>query len=124
MIKKHLPGVRRVSSYCLPRNIRGKTMEQLRELKSLGLSILYVGCESGDDEVLRRVNKGETFDSSVDALRKVRESGIKGLNYTRNSTFRHILTYADILVYTSNVTCSCRFFWVTGSTCEVRLAIH
>lgn len=52
-------------------------MEQLRELKSLGMSILYVGCESGDDEVLRRVNKGETLESSVEALQKIRGSGLK-----------------------------------------------
>mmetsp|Transcript_4967 Transcript_4967/g.9328 ORF Transcript_4967/g.9328 Transcript_4967/m.9328 type:complete len:385 (-) Transcript_4967:171-1325(-) len=77
MIKLHMPEVSRISSYCLPRNIHGKTVEQLRELKSLGMSILYVGCESGDDEVLRRVNKGETLESSAEALQKIRASGLK-----------------------------------------------
>jgi radical SAM superfamily enzyme YgiQ (UPF0313 family) len=58
-IRTHLPAVRRVSSYCLPRNLRRKTVDELRELAAAGLSIAYVGAESGDDEVLERVNKGE-----------------------------------------------------------------
>ena len=67
-IRRDLPGVRRVSSYCLPRNLRKKSMEELRELAALGLSLVYVGAESGDDEVLARVDKGETFDSTREAL--------------------------------------------------------
>jgi radical SAM superfamily enzyme YgiQ (UPF0313 family) len=55
-IRKHLPAVRRVSSYCLPRNLRRKSVDELRELAAAGLSIAYVGAESGDDEVLERVN--------------------------------------------------------------------
>ncbi|HTO80121.1 MAG TPA: radical SAM protein [Methylocystis sp.] len=76
-IRRELPGVRRVSSYCLPRNVAKKSVEELRELASLGLSLVYVGAESGDDEVLARVNKGETFESSREALEKLRVAGIK-----------------------------------------------
>ncbi len=76
-IRRHLPGVRRVSSYCLPRNLRKKTVEELRELQELGLSLVYVGAESGDDEVLARVNKGETFETTREALAKLQEAGIK-----------------------------------------------
>ena len=68
LIKKHLPQVTRVSSYCLPRNLGNKTVEQLAELKSLGLTLMYIGCESGDDEVLTLIEKGESFDSSLAAL--------------------------------------------------------
>jgi radical SAM superfamily enzyme YgiQ (UPF0313 family) len=46
-------------------------------LKSLGLELFYVGCESGDDLVLERVNKGEDFDSSLAALRKIKAAGSK-----------------------------------------------
>lgn len=76
-IRRHLPGVHRVSSYCLPRNLRNKSVEELKELASLGLSLVYVGAESGDDEVLRRVNKGETFATALAALEKLREAGVK-----------------------------------------------
>lgn len=52
LINKHMPWVKRISSYCLPRNIRSKSVEQLCRLKTMGLTTLYVGCESGDDDVL------------------------------------------------------------------------
>ena len=76
-IRRELPGVRRVSSYCLPRNVAKKSVEDLKELAALGLSLVYVGAESGDDEVLDHVNKGETFASTLAALEKLREAGIK-----------------------------------------------
>jgi radical SAM superfamily enzyme YgiQ (UPF0313 family) len=58
-IRRDLPGVRRVSSYCLPRNLRKKSAAELRELAELGLSLVYVGAESGDDEVLARSTRGK-----------------------------------------------------------------
>ncbi|MGA8170200.1 MAG: radical SAM protein [Methylocystis sp.] len=76
-IRRDLPGVRRVSSYCLPRNTRKKSVAELLELAALGLSLVYVGAESGDDEVLARVNKGETFATTREALEKLQEAGIK-----------------------------------------------
>lgn len=75
-IRTHLPGVRRVSSYCLPRNVRNKSVEELQALRAAGLSLVYVGAESGDDTVLQRVNKGETFDSTADALQRLGQAGI------------------------------------------------
>lgn len=76
-IREFVPSVERVTSYCLPRNIKRKTVEELRELKDAGLQMLYVGAESGDDEVLARVNKGETFASTADALTKAGEAGLQ-----------------------------------------------
>jgi radical SAM superfamily enzyme YgiQ (UPF0313 family) len=77
LVKLHIPTVKRVSSYCLPRNIKKKSVEDLALLNKLGLDILYVGCESGDDQVLKAVSKGETYESQKDALIKIREAGIK-----------------------------------------------
>lgn len=74
-INLHLPGVERVSSYCLPRNLRHKTVEELNELRELGLSLYYVGCESGDDPVLAMISKGETYQSSLSALQKIKAAG-------------------------------------------------
>lgn len=76
-IREHLPAVRRVSSYCLPRNLRKKSVAELSELAAAGLSMAYVGAESGDDEVLAKVHKGETFDSTRVALDKLQQAGIK-----------------------------------------------
>ena len=68
--------MKRVGSYCLPRNVRKKSVEDLRRLRELGLGIAYVGAESGDDEVLRAIKKGETYDSTLEAMLKLREAGI------------------------------------------------
>ncbi|MEH6564522.1 MAG: radical SAM protein [Halopseudomonas sp.] len=76
-IRDEIPSVERVTSYCLPRNIKRKSVEELRELREAGLQMLYVGAESGDDEVLARVNKGETFASTADALIKAGEAGLQ-----------------------------------------------
>ena len=75
-IRQHMPEVERVSSYCLPRNLAKKSVAELKELADAGLRMAYVGCESGDDEVLARVNKGETYASSLSALDKLGEAGI------------------------------------------------
>jgi radical SAM superfamily enzyme YgiQ (UPF0313 family) len=76
-IRRHLPGVQRVASYCLPRNLRNKSVDELAGLRELGLNLFYVGCESGDDLVLERVRKGESYDSSLSALRKISAAGSK-----------------------------------------------
>jgi len=75
-IRERMPTVTRVSSYCLPRNLRRKSEDELKELADAGLQMVYVGAESGDDEVLSRVNKGETFDSTLSALDKLGAAGI------------------------------------------------
>lgn len=77
LIRKHLPNVNRVSAYCLPRNIKNKSLAELYELRTLGLGIVYVGCESGDNHVLELVEKGETYDTQLDALLKLKGAGIQ-----------------------------------------------
>jgi radical SAM superfamily enzyme len=75
-ISTYLPQVERVSAYCLPRNLKNKSPDELAELQKLGLKLVYVGCESGDDVVLANVQKGETFESSKNALLKLKDAGI------------------------------------------------
>ena len=75
-IRRHMPAVHRVSSYCLARNLKKKAVEELRSLRESGLAMVYLGAESGDDEVLAKVNKGETCATTVDALAKLGEAGI------------------------------------------------
>jgi radical SAM superfamily enzyme YgiQ (UPF0313 family) len=102
-IRRHLPGVQRVASYCLPRNLKNKTVAELSELRALGLQLFYVGCESGDDLVLERVNKGEDFASSLAALRKIKAAGAKssvmilnGMGGRRNSE-QHAVNSARLM---------------------------
>lgn len=76
-IRQYLPDVQRISSYCLPRNLKNKSVAELAELQQLGLSLMYVGCESGDDLVLEKIDKGETYASSLDALHMIKQAGMK-----------------------------------------------
>lgn len=76
-INQHFPNMERVTAYCLPRNIKNKTVDELAELRKMGLTMVYVGCESGDDKVLECVKKGETFETSKAALVKLKAAGIK-----------------------------------------------
>lgn len=76
-IRRYLPQVRRISSYCLPRNLRKKSVAELTELREAGLSLAYVGAESGDDLILEKVKKGETFASTQSALDKLQAAGIR-----------------------------------------------
>lgn len=75
-IREHLPAVRRVSSYCLARNLAKKSVSELQALAAAGLGLVYLGAESGDDEVLAAVNKGETYATTLDALEKLGAAGI------------------------------------------------
>jgi len=76
-INRYFPDIQRVSSYCLPRNLKSKTVSELAELRDLGLSLFYVGCESGDNGVLEKVHKGESFETSLAALTKIKAAGSK-----------------------------------------------
>ncbi|RJX34105.1 MAG: radical SAM protein [Oxalobacter sp.] len=76
-IREHMPEVSRVSSYCSPNNVTRKSVDDLKALHEAGLDLVYVGAESGDDFVLKCINKGETHDGTVDALNKLGDAGIK-----------------------------------------------
>jgi radical SAM superfamily enzyme YgiQ (UPF0313 family) len=77
MLNRYLPHRPRVSAYCLPRNLKNKSVEELKILRDKGLSLLYVGCETGDDELLALISKGENYDSSLAALEKMATAGMK-----------------------------------------------
>jgi radical SAM superfamily enzyme YgiQ (UPF0313 family) len=76
LIREYLPWITRISLYGNARAIRSKSPEDLQELKTLGLDRVYMGLESGCDEVLQAVKKGETAATMVAAAQKIRESGI------------------------------------------------
>ncbi|MCP4338953.1 MAG: B12-binding domain-containing radical SAM protein [Desulfobulbaceae bacterium] len=75
-IRKHLPWITRISLYGNARAIRNKTVNQLEELKSMGLDRVYMGLESGCDKVLTNVKKGETAKTMTAAAIKIRQTGI------------------------------------------------
>jgi radical SAM superfamily enzyme YgiQ (UPF0313 family) len=75
-LRSAFPRLRRVSAYATAMNLLAKTPGELARLKELGLVLLYIGPESGDDETLRRIAKGAGFDEHAEAARRAREAGI------------------------------------------------
>jgi len=80
-IKDKLPQITRVGTYANVKSLETKSLEDLRELKSLGLGIIYMGLESGDDETLKKVRKEGDRAAMVAQAKKVPKAGIK-LNVT------------------------------------------
>ena len=102
-INKQFGKIQRVSSYALPRDISNKSETELKELKDLGLKLLYIGIETGDDELLKLIDKGETFNSTVEGILKAHAAGIdtsimiiNGLG-GRRYTKQHALKSAEII---------------------------
>lgn len=76
-IKEKFPECNRISMYGSPKSILLKSVEELKELKKLGVFLIYLGLESGDNEVLKRVNKGVSAEEIVEAGLRVKEAKIK-----------------------------------------------
>ena len=74
--KEIFPEVERISVYGAPKDILHKTPEELATLKAAGLDMVYMGLESGADEVLQAVKKGVTADEMIEAGKKVRAAGM------------------------------------------------
>ena len=70
------PRLRRVSAYATAMNLVGKSPDELARLREAGLSILYIGPETGDDLVFKRIAKGAGFDEHVAAAKQARDAGI------------------------------------------------
>ncbi|OGU14465.1 MAG: radical SAM protein [Ignavibacteria bacterium GWB2_35_12] len=76
-LNESFPHLRRISAYAMPQDIIQKSKEELKELYESGLKLLYIGIESGDDELLNLINKGETFSTTVESINKAQEAGIQ-----------------------------------------------
>jgi len=75
-LKAKLRKLKRVGIYANARDILQKEVEELKALKGAGLGIIYLGLESGNREVLKRIKKNATVDQLIRAGRRVKESGI------------------------------------------------
>ncbi len=72
-----LPRVRQVSCYATATNLLEKSADELAALRALGLSLVYIGPESGDELTLKRIVKGASFDDHVEAAKKAHAAGIQ-----------------------------------------------
>ena len=76
-IRELFPECQRVGIYGRAHDILRKTDEELLELKANGMGIIYVGVESGNPEILKKINKGETREELIEAVRKAEALGIE-----------------------------------------------
>ncbi len=102
-LNEKFPHLERIGAYATAQDIRRRSPDELKELRRLKLGIFYLGVETGDDEVLRKIDKGVSYDQMVEAGRKAREAGIElsvsvilGLAGVEGSQ-RHALETARIL---------------------------
>ena len=77
LLKANFPKLSRISCYGGPLDILRKTPADLQLLKQAGMQLVYLGIESGDDEVLARVQKGVTSEQMIEAGQKIIAAGMK-----------------------------------------------
>ena len=75
-VRELFPECRQITCYASPSSIRIRTEEELRTLREKGLSMVYMGLESGSNEVLKLMRKGHTAEQIVAMGQKVRSCGI------------------------------------------------
>jgi len=80
-LEETFPTVERVTSYARAKTLAKKTLDELKELRQAGLSRLHVGLETGDDELLKYVDKGVTSEEQIQAGRKAKEAGFELSEY-------------------------------------------
>lgn len=76
-LRRYFPSAERITSYGAPKDVLGKTPEELTRLRRAGLSMIYMGLESGDEEVLRHVKKGASAAEIAEAGQKLKEAGMQ-----------------------------------------------
>ena len=75
-IRENIPECERVAVYASPRSILGKTPEDLRTLRENGLSMAYLGLETGNEALLKKINKGVTVAQQIEAGQKLKAAGL------------------------------------------------
>ncbi|MHA1480385.1 MAG: radical SAM protein [Candidatus Thorarchaeota archaeon] len=76
VLKEYLPSLKRVGTYGYAKDVRNKSVDDLIRIKEAGLGIVYLGLETGDDELLRWGRKGVDTEENISACSKIRQAGI------------------------------------------------
>jgi radical SAM superfamily enzyme YgiQ (UPF0313 family) len=74
-IKGNFKNIERISCYSMPKNLLQKTDKELISLKQAGLDMVYLGIESGNDIILKKVTKGATSEMIIDSCKKAKKNG-------------------------------------------------
>ena len=74
-IYQKFPNLERISCYAMPMNLLKKTPEELNMMNKAGLDRLYLGIETGNDIILKKVTKGATQKTMIKACNKAKDAG-------------------------------------------------
>lgn len=106
-IQGKFANLERISCYAMPKNILEKSADDLKKLYDAGLTMFYIGIETGSDIILKKITKGATSQTIIKACQKAKDSGytiscmvilgLGGKNYSK----QHIEDTAKILSITS-----------------------
>lgn len=77
LMNRRFPSLERISAYAGPMNLHAKTLDELKMFKARKLDILYLGIETGNDELLKKVRKGATAEQIVEAGRRAIQAGLR-----------------------------------------------
>lgn len=103
LIHKHLPDCETISMYSSIKSIENKSIEELKELRALGIDDLYIGIETGRDESLEYINKGNISREAVEQLQKLNQASIDFISIImygiagKNRGIENALATADLL---------------------------
>lgn len=102
-VNEKFPERTRISMYASPKAIQLKTVEELKALKEMGVTLLYLGVESGSDKVLKEIKKGVTKAEMIEVGKKIKEAGIElsvtaiaGITEKENS-LEHAMETAQVI---------------------------
>ena len=102
-LNEKFPHLDKIGTYATPQSALIKSADELKELNQFGLKIAYLGVETGDEELLKAINKGGSYNEIVEAGRKIKQAGITlsvtvilGLGGVKGSR-KHALGTARIL---------------------------
>jgi len=77
LMNQRFPKLERISTYAGPTNLKAKTKEELKEFKARKLDVLYLGIETGNDQLLNKIKKGATSKQIIEVSRKAIDAGLR-----------------------------------------------
>lgn len=77
LMNQRFPNLERISTYAGPTNLKVKTADELMEFRARKLDVLYLGIETGNDRLLKKIKKGATADTIIEVCRKAIDAGLR-----------------------------------------------
>ncbi|HKN18437.1 MAG TPA: radical SAM protein [Dissulfurispiraceae bacterium] len=77
LMNQRFPNLKRISTYASPKNLKDLTLEELKMFKERKLDILYMGIETGNDELLKKIKKGASGKQMIEVGKKAIEAGLR-----------------------------------------------